>query len=215
MSTSGRYPGGHALPASTTKISAPESAPGIVNSLPPAFTDRQFDSLLASKMNGSAAARGNHMADDSNVRWGTGNYEGLVADPGKGWRTPTPSELATRVEDVSDPAHPSRTTIPLSTTSDVPGREVTGHVSFVRAIKTMDAGVGARKVGEGQLLYQILNVCEERLVSQAIALGADAIVGVTVSWVSGNVGGMTIGTAAGRGDKVSVCLTGTAVTLAP
>ena len=97
----------------------------------------------------------------------------------------------------------------------MPGRAISGHVSFVSAISTMDAGTSERKSNESQLLNWILTTCKQKLVQQALTLGADAVVGVTVSWVSGNIGGGTIGAAAGRGDKVSVCLTGTAVTLEP
>jgi uncharacterized protein YbjQ (UPF0145 family) len=151
------------------------------------------------------------VVDDNNVAWGAWGHAGPVWG-GKDRRQPTPAELAARAEGLSAQA---RTSIPLSSTSEVPGRAISGHVSFVSAISTMDASTSQRKGSESELLYGILTQCKQRLVQEALALGADAVVGVTVSWVSGNVGGATIGTAAGRGDKVSVCLTGTAVTLEP
>jgi len=104
-----------------------------------------------------------------------------------------------------------RNRIPMSTTGEISGYSVVEHVSYVHAVTTLDAGTWDRKRGEHELREDMVRDVQEKLIIQALALGGNAVVGVALTWASGNVGGATIGAAAGRGDKLSAVLTGTAV----
>jgi len=104
-----------------------------------------------------------------------------------------------------------RNRIPMSTTPEISGTPIIEHISFLHAISTLEATTGTRKNGEHELRNDMVRDVREKLIVQTLALGGNAIVGVALTWASGNLGGATIGTAAGRGDKLSAVMTGTAV----
>jgi uncharacterized protein YbjQ (UPF0145 family) len=105
----------------------------------------------------------------------------------------------------------------MATTSDVPGRQVLDYFGLVFAVGhfgNQDSGVGDRKRNEGQRREQILVDALNLLAERAKLLGANAVVQLQIQSVAGNVGGATVGAAAGRGDDVSVMVVGTAVKVA-
>jgi uncharacterized protein YbjQ (UPF0145 family) len=143
--------------------------------------------------------------------WGTGQFEGLVAEPGKKWRAPSAAEFASR-----QPGEFDAPALPMTTTDSIPGMEIVELLGIVSGVATLSSeSVSVRKTSEEGLLRGILSSAEARMAASAQKRGGNAVIGVIVSWASGNVGGMTIGTAAGRGDKVTACVTGTAVVAQP
>lgn len=104
--------------------------------------------------------------------------------------------------------------LPISTTDTIPGMTVRSFVSFVSATATLDASVGERKRGEDELRAQLVATVIERLSDAAMLMGATAVTGLALVWTTGNVGGASIGTAAGRGDVVGLIATGNAVVTA-
>jgi len=146
------------------------------------------------------------VALDPKARYGTGAYFGQK-DVGKGWQPCTASEMAELRGQTSE-----RQNLITTTTPSIAGYHVvetpgivtgTGHVA--------STSVSQRKGGEVTLRNNALENCIDAMRNEAVALGANAIVSVQVNAVSGNVGGATIGTAAGRGDVVTVFGVGTAV----
>lgn len=101
--------------------------------------------------------------------------------------------------------------LPISTTDTIPGTAVQSFVSFVSATATLDASVGERKRSEDELRAQLVATVIEKISDAASLMGATAITGLALVWTSGNVGGGTIGAAAGRGDVVGLIATGNAV----
>ena len=105
-----------------------------------------------------------------------------------------------------------RNRIPMSTTDTIPGVEPVSFVSLITATAELDASIGDRKRSENQLRNQLLADVLDQLAEAALLLGGNAVTGVTLIWAAGNVGGGSIGAAAGRGDKVTLIALGNAVT---
>jgi len=101
--------------------------------------------------------------------------------------------------------------IPIVTTENIPGVKVVSFVSLVTANSTLDASVGSRKQLENELRMQLIREALDELTDAALSQGANAITGLMLVWAAGNLGGATIGVAAGRGDKIGIIATGNAV----
>ena len=149
---------------------------------------------------------GNEEEDPTRLHWGTGHLSDFVRESGGKGKWVPATEAQLRMRDVG-----WRVLMPMSTTSDLPGMTITGLVGVVSGVSTLEASVGERKSFEHDSRKKLLAEAQESLARHAVKLGADAVIGLSMTWASGNVGGVTIGTAAGRGDKVSVFLLGTAV----
>lgn len=105
--------------------------------------------------------------------------------------------------------------IPIVTTETIPGFDIVGFVSLVTATSTLDASVGTRKQLENELRIQLIREALDELTNAALSQGANAITGLALVWAAGNLGGATIGAAAGRGDKIGIIVTGNAVITEP
>lgn len=103
--------------------------------------------------------------------------------------------------------------IPMSTTDSLPGVGELTFVCLVTSMAALDASLSTRKWNELDLRAQLVKDALEQLAESAINQGANAVTGVTLTWAAGSVGGLTIGTAAGRGDSISLIAMGNAVTV--
>ncbi len=127
------------------------------------------------------------------LEWGTGEWEGLVSEDGKPWRQPTEDEIATRSQAVESHR--------VTTLDTLPGHRIVDSLGLVSTIGAM-SGWTAKAKGDlaarrsyGELMWQ------------AMALGANAVVGVSAS-AFGAGGGIT---SVLGGDAVGVLYVGTAV----
>lgn len=109
--------------------------------------------------------------------------------------------------------------VPLSTTQSLPGSTIVRVVGPVTAMSGFRSEgitpVSNRKMNEGAYRQDLINDALKDLADAAVILGANAVVGIQMQAIAGNIGGATIGTAAGRGDEISMHLLGTAVVTEP
>jgi hypothetical protein len=102
----------------------------------------------------------------------------------------------------------------VSTISDPPGLQIVRFVGLVSRTEHLGFSSNStfdRKHAETKLRDRLLDRALSGLRASAVDLGANFIVGLQMQSVSGNIGGASMGTAAGRGDVVSLFLLGTAV----